>query len=340
MSLIRDAIRGTPLYTYYLSHPENEFLQTLMDKSFDIDHDLYYPNSCVPKEAEMHFSTYLCYHHIVKNQLNIIYDIISDITYKDLRLLGRVAIEENNKEIIELLHRSGLIFDYCDLKAPKRYSTHGPKYISILTYAYQKHGSEIIKLMHDIGINLNYGANSGFYDCIAHDIDLISYLSEKMESLTESFTCFFRKSKDPLSIVKVFEDKTDMIKRGNEIFCASANKSVEVIKSLLEYGIVITSNAPLASACMCNNIELVEFYLQYGLQVDANILNTIIKSNRFDKYVCITYKSIFELFLKYDVDFSVLNDDDEDNNNYDNFFADLENHGLNKNVLLKKLLFA
>lgn len=316
MMLIKNSMKGTTLYCYHITHPENEFIQTLMEKSFILDNDTGEPK----KKQEMKYATHLCYLSIVKDHPSIIDDIILDMNYMDLEMLGKIAIDVNNRDIIELLHKNGLTYDY--------YILHNLSYIWILQYTYEKHGSELIKFMIDSGIDCQLHCLAAW---IADDIDLLSYIKENMEFNKELFMALLRRSNNSLLILNLFEDKADT-SNGDEIFCQLANKSPDTIKSFLEYGIVISSNAPLVSACEEENTELIKFYLQYGLKIDKNILDAVMKPH-IDTYR--NYKNTLGLFLEYDVDFSILKYDNIDYN----FLADLENHGLDKDGLLSHVLF-
>ena len=328
MLLIKDAIESTPLYFYCLSHSENEFLQTLMDMSFVIDANIYYSCDYKGRENERDYATYICYQSIIKNEPDTVHDIIAQLKYNSNEelLLSRIAIEENNREVIELLYKSGLKYtQYVRLSEGT--------FISILAYAYINHGSEIIKFMCDIDANLNDCMYHDFFECIANDIDLISYLEGK-KVLNNNFTKLIQYSKDPLLILDLFADTCNKI-NGDQIFCALAQRSPDIVKSVLEYGININSNAPLKEACLVKNIELIKFYLQYGLQVDRYILALVLQHNRYYVHEEHNIKIILDLFLEYDVDFSVLKYDNVD---YD-FLAKLECRGLDKDALLKHFIF-
>ena len=330
---IKKYIKDTALYFYDLSHPEDKILQTLVEP-FSID-DIHYPYNYVFEGKEVKHVVYLCYQHVVKNHPNIISDIIPDMSYQDLKLLGLIAVKENNKDVIEYLHKNGL--NYKEIRVDRIHDERKCDLITILPYAYEKHGSEIIKFMNSIGVNLDREDDS-YCDKIANDIDLLSYLKDNMESVDLFIMCL-RFSKDPLLLLNLFEDKVDVRKYGNSILHALSHNTVDVIKSFLEYGIEVdfsspyiqecVSKSPLVQACRCNNFELVEFYLQYGMHVDKKTLEWLLYNR-----TCIKNKPMLDLFLKYDVDFSALKDDDVDHE----FFAKLEDHGLDKDTLLKKFL--
>ena len=303
-------IYDSALYQYYLSNPENAFLTQLMNNKISRPIDGYYIIDSIILRY---------YRKVVKHIPEILYDIIINSDNIEKECIGRTAIEYNNKEIIELLHNNNLIYDYYDNTSPG---------ISILEYAYDKHGSELIKFMCDIGVD--FSKSCDFFNLLFNkrDIDLVCYLLQNSHS--RNFDTIFVKllyTHCNPELLVVFIDRINLDTHQDTIFHKIAKRPVYVTKFFLDNGMQLSDEA-LRYACCENNLDLIEFYLQCGLQVKADLLSDIIH-----RPSCRT-KAIFKLFLKYNVDFSLIQSNDVDNA----FYNDLEDHGLDKNTLLHLLI--
>lgn len=305
---IKDAVKGSAIYFYYLTHPEDGIIKEIMNREFE----LY--------EYQAHD---MCYQDIIQNnRMDIIYDIISNMSRLELQAVARVAIDENSRELIELLYQNNL--------NPWFYiACHS----ELFTYAYNKQGLEIIKVMKDVGFCVD--SQTLFENFIRKgDIEAANYF---IEVSTKPIDTLFKSAlgharKNIKFIVELFIDKIDIMSHGTLILKECRNTSVEDIKSFLDYGITIDSNEPLKFACLTKNLELVEFYLQYGLQVDSYILSLALLGD--DEEGAYANKDLAKLFLKYNVDFSILTDDSIIDHA---FLANLENNGLNKDILLPSI---
>ena len=305
---IKTALKASTIYSYHLTHPEDEFIQGVMEKM-------------IPGNAD---AGSICYKSIIKNnRIDIIRGIIADMAEFELESLATAAVKENNKEVIELLYKN---------KLNPNFEVYNNNCDHFLVYAYKKGGFEIIKFMGDTGFCLNE-AELFSYVLQKNDTDTLNYLIEIVpRSLDDIFEDILCSSFDIKSLVDFFIDKIDIIKHKDTILrYLSRRHSVDDVKLFINLtGITIDSNQPLMLACSRGNLILIEFYLQYGLQVDSEILKIALLSNdRNDNS-----RAVLDLLLKYDVDFSILNNDHEID--YE-FVANLENHGLNRDIMLRPI---
>lgn len=289
MELIKDVIKGSAIYYYYLMHPEDEFINKLMNQSISVDASLVKGDK---KKYILSMSRCHCFCNIIKNdRIDIIYDVIPNMRRRELQALARAAVEDNNKEILELLYKNQLATHF--------YVRQDNTIDLFLTFAYKKHGLEMIKCMNDIGFDVCNDMSIIDHMFSKNDNDAINYIVDNTNSsIDEIFlycihNCNYSNTK---SIVEFFMEKIDVTKYKNDIFETFSGSPVDDVKWFLEYG-TIDSNSPLMSACSNKNIELIEFYLQYGLHVDREILDVACRSKS---------KEVMNLFLKYDVDFSLL----------------------------------
>ena len=301
---IKDILKGTTLYFYHLAHQEDEFIQEIMKRK-------------APEGIDVE---YMCYKSIVKRgRVDIIHDLIQDMPQHELRIVARIAVKENNREIIELLYKNNLNMDFY---------IYNKQEDMFLVYVYKKGGFELIKFMGDTGFRVD---DPWLFRYVFEkkDIDTLNYFLEiTTEPLVKLCETVLKGHFDMLFLVDFFSDKIDMIKYKDEIL--SSCGSVDSAKSFIELmNITIDSNKPLKAACYNGQLKLVEFYLQYGPPIDIEVLKYIFFSRRY-----VFSKSIINLLLKYDVDLSPLNDVYE----IDHEFIDsLENHGLNKDTLLEHI---
>lgn len=321
MELVKDTLKGSAIYYYHILHPEDEFVEALMNQSSSSIPILVRGRSLF-RHTHCH-----CYLSILKNnRIDIIYDIILHMDKNEMQPLAITAIDEHNNEILELLYKHE--FDI---------TTWGNEDItSLLRYAYGKHGFEIIKSISKIGFSFNYVyIFSDFF--MNNDQEALDYAIETLtttKSLDELLGHVFYSDSDTKLLIEYFIDKKiDVMKYKNQIFNRISGSTVDYVRSILDLGITIDSNEPLRYASYKKNFELMEFYLEYGLQVDKNMLEDALFEDD-DDYVDSSCKSLVDLFLEYNVDFSILNY----NINYE-FLAKLENHGLNRDMLLPGIFY-
>ena len=337
---VQNFIKETSLYRYYLLHPENEFLENLMNTHMFA----YSENGPYLSEYKTQAAFHFCYREILQNNfLSIIDDTILDMCAFEQQNLCYIAIEQNHKEVITLLHEHKFLYNVCI-----RDFNYTSWYINILEFAYEKHGAELIKHMSDIGVTLTTTLLSKI---IRKDNDLFNYLIENHCSgaqIDEIFLCCVSLGEcDKIPCYRetlvMFTNRINLNFHQDEIFKRIARQPIFVAKILIEQGLVTNSNA-LLYACTKHNLELIEFYLQCGLQVNSNILNKILTPAgakpclRLPAGAGLTFKhfnkSTLRLFIKYNVDFSLFTRDNVDVA----LFNELEDNGLDKNVLLSALL--
>ena len=300
---IKDILKGSTLYFYHLAHPEDEFIQEIMKR-------------IAPKNVDI---SYICYKRIVKEgRIDIIRDIIQDMSELDLESVARIAVKEKDKELVELLYKNNLDTDF---------HVYNKAEDIFLVYVYKKGGLEFIKFMGETGFCLDEPwLFSAAFD--KKDTDTLNYLLEiTTKPLDKLFKTVLKGEFDILFLIEFFSDKIYIMDYKNDILTSC--KTVDDVKSFIELmNITIDSNGVLKDALSKLNIALTEFYLQYGLQVDSKVLDFVL----FDRprYS----RSIIDLLLKYDVDFSLINDKYKVDNE---FIANLENHGLNTDIMLPRI---
>ena len=295
--------------------------EMIMNKSFTINH----------KKAKQNFYGYdneywaneiLC-KEIFKHDVSLICTATSDTYLRHKHIIAKIAFKENNKEIIEQIHRKDLDYNFL--------ISHNE---DILSYGYRKHGSEFIRYLSEIGVNL-YNINFFSHLIDKKDNVLLNYLLDVSTIPPEKF---FRKligynykGDRMICLITLFIDRIDMVKHQSLVFkciCDHAMSPVDAIKLILDYGITINSNEPLRHACISHNIELMEFFLQYGLKADLECLEHFFSRGHFNEQA-------IKILLKYDTDFSVL----KVSNPKEDLFIDLENHGLDKSSIIAMLLY-
>ena len=318
---IKNVIRGSALLFYHMLYPQDEFISTLVNQSI----------SFTPHKNDRRQKTDLkqkaystCYSAIIKNnKIDVIYEIIPNMRTTEMQALAKVAVDEHNKEIIELLYKNELNTGF-----HVRYE-NSSYFRCFITYAYDKHGFEFVKYMNDIGFNINQ--NIGLIDRVIdnNDKDAANYIIDIADNVDELFLRCISREKDPKLILEFFIDKIDIDKHKDDILYALCYAPLSSLQWFLDCGVSIDSNAPLKMACELGSMKHIEFYLQYGLQVDGDILKEV-----FFHY-CESRKAILNLFLKYNFDFSMLKLD----NKIDYEFLEiLENNGINKDALLSKFI--
>ena len=319
---IKNSIKGTTLYFYYLTNPENKFLQALMDKTIIIDDKISASYKHTKHEKTLDFILNMCYEIIMENnQLDIFYDIVPEMTYNELTMLGKIAVEEYNKEIIELLHRNGLNYNFFIMLPERHIAYHG----------YTKHGLDIIHFMTNIGINLDIVEGFDGHAINNGNKEFLEYLIENQKQLDNIFVdCLFM-CDDVKLILDLFVDKIDISNNKDDILSRVCRESLDTILLLPAYGIELDYNNILRQTCANYNFEVIEYCLQNGMQVDKIILQSLFR----DAYKNPSLPEMINLFIKYNVDFSLLSFDEP--TDYE-LLAILENNGLDKDAVLWNLL--
>ena len=319
---IKDIIKDCPLYDILLQRGDN-FTNTLMEKSFKpkwntwlyLSFDSYLFNK----------ATHICYTEIIKaNNLSVIEDIMN--LDNNNYYLAKAAIKQYNRAAIELLYKKKFEYHNTSRIRAKKQSC------GIVSYAYELHGFEIIQFFIDIGVRLYNDACFFAYLFETRNKNVINYLIEIAQSeglIDDLFPSVLSFCENKRDVIKTFIDKIDIEKiTTSEIYPDLSKKPTETIQLLMEYGILFNNEA-LKYAIYAGNMPLIEFFLQCGLQVSEAILRYI-----FDGTPChpiqANKKNILELFMKYNVDFSIMKFDDVDTE----FLSDLENHGLDTAGLL------
>ena len=326
--IIKDIIVGTEIHMYHTLHPENECLKQIMNKIHVLELE--------GGTNEYWNAVYCCYKYIIKNDSQILYDIVprSKIHGDEMQKLCQVAVEENNTEIIDLLRKHGMKFSFevIIMMDEGRMFYQEP----ILRYAYKKHGLEIIKVIHDLDLGKIHYLHIFQNAFLNNDTETMDYLLERVHhnSWDELFPAYINNGITcELDMLKFFLDKIDIAKIDFDVFrfLSGSSQTLEKVKLLLDYGLTIKSNILLRGACIRNELDVVEFCLEYGLQVDACIIEIVLRN--FNRH-----KECIALFIKYGVDFSIFKFDAEVID-YD-LLRDLENNGLDKEAFFRMLFSA
>lgn len=280
-------------------------------------------------------------------------DIIEEITskyileeYEDV-IICLVAIRVNESKILEILNskefnfNQNLSFIYIDKP-------------SILSFAMET-SFDMLQTLIEFGAEVNY--NNGEVlrvACAKNKVDEIKFLLTLEISEENLVHAFFAscdeeyrvnsknfyfvsnrtqpKSGDLSYIAEMFLSRgIDINNYKCTLYDILAKHNISATKKLLSYGMIIDSSLPLFFACYYNNIELIEFYLQQGLQVDKNILQLVMHNVRMVDIPCI------ELFIKYDVDFSLLSPHTIKSKHH-HIITELESRGLDKNIFFDMVL--
>lgn len=304
---LQDKLKTTPIHEYYLSHPQNAALNTIMTE----------PRKLLSHESPIQ----ICYREILKSDPTIIYDIISDISPEDIAMLTLLAIDQYNKEMIEFIYKSETI------RITKKHSI-----INSLAYGYEKNGAEIIYFMGELGIPV-YLSRYLFIKVIEkNDMDLIRYIIDLASSDQKNLNELFLSALEYEKVIKLFIYRVDVSKLKEKIFeellgeFDDDDMAVESIKLLVDYfGMTMDDNKLLKKACRSEHMGLIEFCLQYGMQVESDTLRRVLKK---------CHIGILELFVRYNVDFSLLKV-----KNVSKIFSEMEDLGLDKNALLHLLVY-
>lgn len=317
---IKDYVRHTSFYTYHLAHPENEFLTTLLNR--EVSGTVGFPPGYSSGRVDRHVSM-LLFKKILEDNVMLVYDFVDHIDTDDKQSLGRAAIDVYNRDILELLCKHGLPFDF--------YNPVGNT--EILQIAYQTHGSEIIKFMSDIGLSFSaYHTRKFFGKIIKEDTNLLCYIVQNKYFNNDLVLSLLNHHPDNFKeLIELFFDQINPVYH-KRIYKILANKPVDFTIFFLNYTVSINSNKPLKYACEEYNLDLIEFYLQYGLQVDSVILKETITGD------VRRLNGALKLFLKYNVNFSLLQSD----KSYidDEVLNDLEDNGLSRTALMNILCYS
>ena len=303
---VKDFLRDPVILKYYQDNEADETLNAIMDIPFGT----FSKNRIFAGEK----SAELFYRELMKRNANMFYDIIPKTEYHGrLELFAKIAIENENKEIIEFLHKQNF-----------------PSQV-FLPGAVSNASSDIIRFMAEIGIDIYQAGliHPAFYK---KDIGLVNYLVEMTpkDDLTRLFylcldICFNNKNCNIDLILNAFKDKINIADHSHYIFSNMKSSTIELVKLLLDYGLQIDQTT-LDCACVNRDLDLIEFNLQSGIKVTDETVDLVLHPRCFDK-------DVIKLFFKYDVDFSSFKQEIDSE-----FFLEMERHGLNKDALLQSLL--
>ena len=204
-------------------------------------------------------------------------------------------------------------------------------FYSTLKYAYKKHGLEFIKL---ISRQLDVTNLLGYAITKKDDVllDFIFQSSPKEKVISSFLDLLANYDVDHFKmIIETYITRINPLELQDKIFNELSHHKPSTIKMILEYCFSITSNEPLKEACKAGNLDLIEFYLQYGLTVDSALLEAVLFRNPH-KW------EILKLFVRYNIDFSMLKIVNNDIDNQKELFSQMKNLGLDKNALLCRLL--
>ena len=279
---------------------------------------------------------YLCYTYLCKNNMiSVIYDILELPSNDDEHFICLVAIDNNLINVIELLIKKS--FDFYNVAVPilRRHDYTSFKYTNVLDYCIQNDNIIMFKFFIDNVIDINKIENTKTADeiCQSTNEDFFNYYLDII-STTSTYnilaTCCRNNSYD--RVEKIL--KLGPVIPQNCLYLPLEIKQCDlpIIKLLLEHGLIDNTDLNddlLAFFCLNNNnkLDIVDFLLNYGVKPSKKTLIRMFKKMN---------KPIIQLFMKYDVDLSMLPDGDIEP--HIEFVNQLEHRGFNKDKLLYYLL--
>jgi len=309
----------TQLYFYHRDHLDNINLAKIIDNNYT-DY-----NGTV--------STFLinCYDNILEENMEyIIGDILEADKLDDNEKLAicLAAINKNRTDIIDLL----LSKDFCLNQIVFHMDLYPIMNFDLLTYAVRRNNLETIKFMVENGADPFYNDSKPILTaCDTSNIAIFDYLFERDMSyqiLCQIFSHLCRKNKfNKIMVSKLFE-KGFTLPNVKSFYTMLGKSNVEFIIFLQDYDLDLYSLDSLdllLSACQNNNENLIKYLLQQGMMPSKNIIQSVFNNMSIP---------IIQIFLDHNVNFSVI----DDNNEYDYLIERLMAHGINKDVLLNHLL--
>ena len=271
---------------------------------------------------------YKCYAYLCNNNMvNVIYDILKLPANDDENFICMVAIDNNMIDVIELLIQKNEfnlneIYITCEYGLLNR--------ASVLDYCVRQNNITMFKFFINRGINIKkmdnttiksiYGDddNEAFFD---YYLDEISVTEDSCYILSKC--CEYNSYE---KVKKVLKLGPNIAENSQYLFLRITNCDLEILKLLIDNGLVVDDDL-FDIYCLHNKLDAIDFLLNYGIKPSQKTLALVFKQMR---------TPIIKLFLKYDVDLSLLpNNYNEEHIQYIN---QLDMHGLDQNKLLHYLL--
>ena len=288
------------------------------------------------------YNLYCCYEYLCKNNMtSIIYDIMEMPTIYDEYFISMIAIDKNLIDILESMIQKGfnfnetMIYDkqmiWCCMEFMQK--------ASIFDYCLKKNNIEMFKFFVNCKIDLTKINPQGIdIICKSNNKELFDYYIKGIVNNNNN-----TKTDYPHHILHIlanccnynsYEKIVEILKLGLNIadnspliieYIANGDCDLQIVKLLIDHGLIADSNL-LANFCSHHNdkLDVVEFLLNYGIKPDPDTIKFIFRVMKIP---------IIKLFLKYGIDLSLRNDRNI-NTSHLEFINQLENNGINKDVLL------
>ena len=283
------------------------------------------------------------------DRIDIIYDILaSDDHEKDEEyLICLVAIRTNNADVLHFLHQMN--FDFNQKHPSSRHT------VNILTYACCQNNLEIVKLLVDFGADIHDNSDMVLLAaCQLKNIEIVEYfllnfeyhnntffnaamisirpntVGDKDGNLSSvyyyiSYKPYFKRDIDLKIIDMILSKSSDINDYDSDIvYSLLASEKVNVCELFINHGMILKSDA-IMHACQASNLELIEFYLKNCVKIEPDVICYIIDSIKVN---------IIDLFIKYDIDFSVYNSSMK----YKDIIQKLRFTGLHDDLMMNALI--
>ena len=303
------------LYDYIINHQDRSEISNIFSESIVKSYrsmGIRYENEIIRNGYKMLFD---------KKFFDIIYEIIDGTNSFDQFVICRVAIDNENYDILNLAISKGFDVKKVDpvFEQDLLHYAVGAKNLAICQYLVNEGASPFTN-------NCVALAKS----CIIDPDDILEYFLELHDIQNKHLRvalleCFRMRDFNKKKIKMILDRGIDLNCLDQEFFDMICHTKIDDFKFLFENGLEFNSNILLGAACANNNIELVRICLENGLRPNNDILEKVLK---------ILNKPILELFYQYNIDFSSI----PDINEFDDMIIELEKKGLDRTNFLKILL--
>lgn len=320
---IKIELDNTKIIKYFKKHPDNAILADIIFDSHMECLELNMKNT-----STFNFLIH-CYKLLIKQNLDeIIYEIIDGSNSFDEEAIVLASIEMNQYDLLDIIFNKG--FDtnkLINVSSVGHFYYHGDQ-LDALTHAVINENLEMCKYLISKGACPFANDNLSFIrSCSATNSEFFDYFMEfdvPMDCLKKIFyTCCCGADYDKMK--RIVEKGFDLNLLDQNFFDRCYRHDFKFFQFILDNGFEIKSNTLLRSACLSENARLVEFCLDYGMKPNNDIVNIVIF--RFNV-------NIIKLFIKYNVDFSSANSQ----NQHNSLIQELEDNGLDRDVLLNNVI--
>lgn len=258
------------------------------------------------------------YEQIFDTNFDIVYEIIDGSSSIDELVIGLVAIDKNNYDILGYILSKGFDINKIFYES------------NLLSYSVTAKNLEMCRYLIDKGANPFSHENGAFITSCHTDTEIFDYFMENYELSNEQLekafiSCLYGDKCNFGKLKKIFDKGLDVNNYKQRFFDKIGGYNVGLFKFLMENGLELKSNVLLGSACMNDNYELAKLCLDNGLRPNNDILNIVCKKIKLP---------LMKLFLQYGIDFSSVTMD----NQTDILIEEFEKNGLDKTTFLNLFL--